>query len=76
MLEPHSYDVAFLSCHSLLAPETATAIWHRFTHVLGSPDACRAQVLASARTLGRTRMGAYTNLVVGLHRLADEILSR
>lgn len=75
-LAPYGYDIATLYCHSLLVPETAAKIRDRFTHVLDSPDGRRAQLLAIARMLSRTRMGDYTDLVVPLHRLADEILGR
>jgi hypothetical protein len=75
-LAPYGYDIATLYCHSLLVPETAASIRHRFTHMLDSPDGRRAQLLAIARMLSRTRMGDYTDLVVPLHRLADEILGR
>lgn len=75
-LAPAGYDIATLYCHSLLVPETAATIRHRFTHMLDSPDGRRAQLLAIARMLSRTRMGDYTDLVVPLHRLADEILGR
>ncbi|NGN94279.1 phosphotransferase [Nocardioides sp. KC13] len=75
-LAPSGYDIATLYCHSLLLPETAATIRHRFTHVLDSPDGRRAQLLAIARMLSRTRMGDYTDLVIPLHRLADEILGR
>jgi hypothetical protein len=75
-LAPYGYDIATLYCHSLLVPETAAAIRHRFTHMLDSPDGRRAQLLAIARMLSRTRMGDYTDLVIPLHRLADELLGR
>ncbi|MGY0387773.1 phosphotransferase [Nocardioides sp. WG-D5] len=75
-LAPYGYDIATLYCHSLLVPDTAATITHRFAHMLDSPDGRRAQLLAIARMLGRTRMGDYTDLVVPLHRLADEILGR
>jgi len=75
-LAPYGYDIATLYCHSLLVPETAATIRHRFTRMLDSPDGRRSQLLAIARMLSRTRMGDYTNLVVPLHRLADEILGR
>ena len=75
-LAPYGYDIATLYCHSLLVPETAAAIRHRFTHILDSPDGRRAQLLAIARMLSRTRMGDYTDLVIPLHRLADELLGR
>lgn len=75
-LAPYGYDIATLYCHSLLVPETAATIRDRFTHMLDSPDGRRAQLLAIARMLSRTRMGDYTSLVIPLHRLADEILGR
>lgn len=75
-LAPYGYDIATLYCHSLLVPDTAATIRHRFTRMLDSPDGRRSQLLAIARMLGRTRMGDYTDLVVPLHRLADEILGR
>lgn len=75
-LAPYGYDIATLYCHSLLVPETAATIRHRFTHMLDSPDGRRAQLLTIARMHGRTRMGDYTDLVIPLHRLADEILGR
>lgn len=75
-LAPYGYDIATLYCHSLLVPETAATIRHRFMHVLDSPDGRRAQLLAIARMLSRTRMGDYTDLVLPLHRVADAILGR
>lgn len=75
-LAPYGYDIATLYCHSLLVPETAATIRDRFTHMLDSPDGRRSQLRAIARMLSRTRMGDYTDLVVPLHRLADEILGR
>ncbi|MFI5622663.1 hypothetical protein ACIA03_04270 [Nocardioides sp. NPDC051685] len=68
--------VATLYCHSLLVPDTAATIRHRFAYMLDTPDGQRSQLLAIARMLGRTRMGDYTDLVVPLHRRADEILGR
>lgn len=75
-LAPGGYDIATLYCHSLLVPDTAATIRHRFARMLDSPDGRRSQLLAIARMLSRTRMGDYTDLVVPLHRLADEILGR
>lgn len=75
-LAPYGYDAATLYCHSLLVPEAASAVRHRFEDVLDRPDGRRSQLLVIARMLGRTEMGDYDDLVVPLHRLANRLLGR
>jgi hypothetical protein len=50
---PAGLDAATLYCHSLLAPETAQQVYHRFADMLTTPDGRLAQLYAAARLLQR-----------------------
>lgn len=75
-MAPVGYDAAMLYCHSLLVPDVATKVREEFAEELDTPDGARAQLLAIARMLGRSAQGDYPELVLPLHRLADELTGR
>lgn len=75
-MAPVGYDAATLYCHSLLVPDVAAQVREEFAEVLDTPDGVRAQLLVIARMLGRSSQGDYPDLVLPLHRLADELTGR
>lgn len=73
---PLGYDQATLYCHSLPVPAVAAEVRDRFADVLETPDGTRSLLLVAARMLNRSGHGDYPELVVPLHRLADELTGR
>lgn len=75
-MAPAGYDAATLYCHSLLVPGVAARVRAEFAEELDTPDGVRAQLLVVARMLGRSGQGDYPELVLPLHRLANELTGR
>ncbi|NDL60209.1 aminoglycoside phosphotransferase [Phytoactinopolyspora sp. XMNu-373] len=73
---PFGYDIATLYCHSLLVPGVAERIRRGYAEILDSPDGVRSQLLVIARIFDRSILGDYPDLVLPLHRLADQLVGR
>ncbi|GAA3735846.1 aminoglycoside phosphotransferase [Salinactinospora qingdaonensis] len=73
---PQGIDAATLYCHSLLVPKTARKVYEVFRDTLDTPAGKLAQLSVIDHLLSRAADGEHPDLVLPLHRLADQLLNR
>lgn len=73
--EPAGFDAATLRCHSLLEPAIARRVHDTFVDILDTPDGVRSQLYVITWLLMRADHGDHPQLVLPLHRLANELIA-